>query len=333
MNIRMTSSDKDLRDAFFDELYAIARQDPRVILLTADMGAHSLGRFKKDLSRQYINVCVAEQNMISVAAGLALGGKKVFVYTIIPFATMRCFEQIKVDVCCMRLPVTVVGIGTGLTYGGDGPTHHGIQDIAVMRSLPEMTILNPCDAVITQAAARLAYEQQGPVYVRLERGRFPLIYGAGSADFSRGLHQIREGEDITLIATGNMVHRAVEAADILRKKFLSVRVVDVYRIKPLNTALLIKMMEGTKGVVTLEENCLTGGLGSAVSEVLCDSCKGIALKRLAIPDEHCFASGDREALQQLYQLDVSNIVHSIVRWFPQRAEHVFMEGKEDGFRH
>ncbi|HCJ66263.1 MAG TPA: 1-deoxy-D-xylulose-5-phosphate synthase, partial [Elusimicrobia bacterium] len=118
----MKLSDVDMRDAFFDEVYNIAKSDPNVIFLTADMGAYSLVRFKKELSNQFINVGIAEQNMVSIAAGFALGGKKVFIYSIIPFITLRCYEQIKVDLCCMNLPVTIIGVGVGLTYGSDGPT-------------------------------------------------------------------------------------------------------------------------------------------------------------------------------------------------------------------
>ena len=127
----------DTRDAFFFDLYNIARNDRQVVFLTADMGAYSLARFKKDLPKQYINVGVAEQNMVSVAAGLSLSGKKVFIYSITPFTTFRCFEQIKIDLSGMNLPVVIVGMGTGFTYSGDGPTHHAIHDLAVMRVLPD----------------------------------------------------------------------------------------------------------------------------------------------------------------------------------------------------
>ncbi len=133
----------DIRDAFFDKLYNIAKNDSQVIFMTADMAAFGLVKFKNDLPNQFINVGIAEQNMVSVAAGLALRNKKVFIYTIIPFATERCYEQLSVDACGMNLPITIIGVGPGLTYGSDGPTHHGTQDIAIMRSLPKITILNP----------------------------------------------------------------------------------------------------------------------------------------------------------------------------------------------
>lgn len=167
----------DIRDAFFGELYKIASKDKNVVFLTADMGAFALNKFKGDLPKQFINVGVAEQNLISVAAGLALGGKKVFAYSIAAFITYRCYEQIKVDLCQMGLPVTIIGAGPGLTYGSDGPTHHAIYDIAIMRVLPQMTILTPTSPEKAKKAARIAYDSQTPMYIRLAKGKLPTVYG------------------------------------------------------------------------------------------------------------------------------------------------------------
>jgi len=310
----MKISDVDMRDAFFDEVYKIAKGDPCVIFITADMGAHSLVRFKNDLPEQYINVGVAEQNMVSIAAGLALGGKTVFIYSIVPFVTMRCYEQIKIDLCCMNLPVTIIGAGAGLTYGSDGPTHHAIHDVAVMRTLPEITILNPSDSTMTQAFARISYEAASPVYIRIEKGILPLIYQQKNGDFSDGLAEIKSGDDLTIIATGIMVHHAVKVAEILSQHSVSAGVVDLYRIKPLNADLLLRLADKSKCLVTLEESAITGGMGSAVTEVLSDNSRTIPLKRIAIPDMHCFNAGSRESLQALYGLDTESIVKSIVDW-------------------
>ncbi len=167
----------DTRDAFFDELYAIAMEDRNIMFLTADMGAFSLAKFKKDLPEQYINVGVAEQTLVSVAAGLALGGKRVFIYAMAAFITQRCYEQIKIDLCQMRLPVTIIGSGPGLTYGSEGPTHHAINDVAIMKVLPEMMIITPRDPEEAKEAARIAYGRQMPVYIRLAKGKLPAVYG------------------------------------------------------------------------------------------------------------------------------------------------------------
>ena len=172
----MADEQVDMRDAFFDKLYDIAAKDKKVIFLTADMGAFSLERFKKNLKPQYFNVGVAEQNMVSVAAGLALSGKNVFIYSIVPFVTQRCYEQIKVDLSLMNLPVTIIGSGPGFSYNSDGPTHHALQDLAIIRALPNMTILSPSDSDMAEAFAMLSYKNKGPTYVRLDKGKYSSLY-------------------------------------------------------------------------------------------------------------------------------------------------------------
>jgi transketolase len=256
-----TSNAVDIRDAFFDRLYEIAANDSDVVFLTADMGAFSLAKFKKNLGSQYINVGVAEQNLVSVAAGLALGGKKVFIYAIAPFITQRCYEQIKIDLCCMRLPVTVIGVGAGIAYNSDGPTHHATQDIAVMRALEGITIINPSDPVTSAAAASMAYEENHPVYVRIDKGKWPLLYDE-IQDFVDGLALLRDGGDVLIVSTGLMVHRAIEVAEELSRHSIDAAVLDLYRIKPVNAELLSDVISQSKQVVTLEEHSIVGGIGS-----------------------------------------------------------------------
>ena len=307
----MKIADIDIRDAFFDEVYNIASHDPGVIFLTADMGAFSLNRFKADLSGQYINVGVAEQNMVSVAAGLALGGKKVFIYTIAPFVTQRCYEQIKVDICGMRLPVTIIGSGPGITYSSDGPTHHAIQDVADMRALPEMTIFNPSDPVMAAAAARIAYQSQGPVYVRIDKGKLPLLYD-GSHDFSAGLALLKKGRDLTIVATGIMVPQAFKVVEELAMHSVDAGIIDIYRLKPINEELLLTFIGQSDRIVTLEEHSLIGGIGSAVSEILVDNRKAIPVKRIALSEKNCLGYGDREWMHSFYGLDVKSIVKTVL---------------------
>lgn len=307
----MKVSNIDIRDAFFDEVYKIASKDSNVIFLTADMGAFSLSRFKQDLSSQYINVGVAEQNLVSIAAGLALGGKKVFIYTIASFITQRCYEQIKIDLCCMRLPVTIIGSGPGITYSSDGPTHHAIQDVAIMRALPEMTILNPSDPVSATAAARISYKNDGPVYVRIDKGKLPLLYD-NKKDFSDGLALLKTGRDLMIIATGIMVHQAFKVADELAKHSIDAGIIDLYRIKPINEELLLSVIEKSNRIVTLEEHSIIGGIGSAVSEVLIDNGKAIPMKRIAIADKNCVGYGDRDWMHSLYGIDVQTVCRLIL---------------------
>ncbi|MGD0335693.1 MAG: transketolase C-terminal domain-containing protein [Candidatus Omnitrophota bacterium] len=306
-------SDIDIRDAFFDELYEIAREDKEVLFLTADMGALSLEKFKRDLPRQYINVGIAEQNMISVAAGLTLGGKKVFVYAIAPFITQRCYEQIKIDLACMRLSVTIIGAGAGIVYNSDGFTHHAIQDIAIMRALPGMTILNPADSVTAAAVVRIARNSNGPVYVRIDKGKLPLLYDKKN-NFSEGMAVLKDGRDLMIIATGTMVHQAFKAADRLARHSIDAGIIDLYRIKPINEDLFLTAVKKARRIATLEEHSIIGGIGSAVSEILADRGMALPLKRIGIADEYCRSCGDREWMRKDYGLDIENICKILVNY-------------------
>ena len=311
---KKTMAGVDARDAFFDELYRLAAEDRNVIFMTADMGAFSLERFKRDFPQQYINVGVAEQNMVSVAAGLAMAGKKVFIYSIVPFVTLRCLEQIKIDLCCMALPVTVVGIGAGVMYGGDGPTHHALHDVAVMRALPGMTIYNPSDALLTQASVRLAYDHPGPVYIRIEKGRLPALYEEAGGGFQQGFSHIRAGKDLTIMATGLMVHQAVAATDILSRAGISVGILDIYRLKPLNEQALLEVMLHSSRVVSLEENSRIGGLGTALIELCADAGCQVPFMRLAWPDRHCNEACSREEIHRHYRMDARGVAERILAW-------------------
>ena len=292
----------DIRDAFFDALYDIAKSDRHVIFLTADMGAWSLNRFKEDMPGQFINVGIAEQNMVSVAAGLALGGKKVFIYSIVPFVTERCFEQIKIDVCTMQLPVTIIGTGPGLTYAPDGPTHHAIEDVSVMRALPGMTIFSPCDQYAAAAVADLAYACDDPVYVRIDKGKQSIRYNKNT-DFAQGAISLLAGTDILLISTGVMTHKAMELADKLKERGIQPGVIDLFRIKPLSEDLLEAEIRKYKSIVTLEEHTLIGGIGSAISELMHDKGIILPLKRVGIPDQYCHKYGSREWMRQYLGID------------------------------
>jgi len=302
-----------MRDAFFTRLFEIAQKDRNVLIVSADMGAPSLDRFRKELGDQFINVGIAEHNMVTVAAGLALSGKKVFTYAIMPFVTSRCYEMIKVDFSLMNLPVTTVGVGAGFSYDDSGPTHHCTEDLSIMRVLPNMTILNASDSSMAAEFARMACELQGPSYVRLDRKILPDLYEE-NRDFSDGLSPLKSGKDLCLIATGNMVHRALEVAQRLKHHSLEAGVIDLYRLKPIDADLLLQTLQGVKRVVTVEEHLLAGGLGSAVAEIFVDRGVMIPLRRIGIQDQYYYVYGGRDNIQRICGLDSDQIMESILSW-------------------
>ena len=304
---------ESMRDAFFDRLYEIAIRDRDIFIVSADMGAPSLDKFREHLGDQYINVGIAEQNMVTVAAGLALSGKKAFTYAIMPFATLRCYEIIKVDFSLFNLPVTIVGVGAGFGYDDSGPTHHCTEDITAMRVLPNVTILNASDSVMAAKFAEMSCQMSGPNYVRLDREVLSVIHNR-DADFSDGLTPHQAGKDVTIIATGNMVHRALEVSDKLAAQSLSVGVIDLYRLKPINEELLLQSIKQSKKIVTLEEHLLAGGMGSAVAEILVDHGQNMPLKRIGIRDKYYYAYGGRKNIQSLCGLDVASVTKTILEW-------------------
>lgn len=303
-------SEVDIRDAFWDEVYRLGAEDRDLVLLTDDMDAFGLKKFKEDFPIRFVNIGVAEQNMINLAAGLASCGKRVIAYGIASFITMRCFEQIKVNVCSMELPVVLVGVGAGFSFGFDGPTHHGTQDVAIMRVLPEMTIYNPSDAPSAAACARLAVAGGGPAYIRLDKGRFPDL-GPEGHDASLGFRIVRPVQDITLVATGFMTSQALGAAIALEDRGVRVGVVDLYRIKPAAESFTTDVLARAREVVTVEENAAAGGIGSLVAEIAADRRLDVRVTRIASQDRQFVAYGSREWFHALNGLDESSIVSRV----------------------
>lgn len=281
----MNKEYSDSRDAVFGELHNIALRDSNVILLTADTSVRKLKEFKEDMPNQFFNVGIAEQNMMSVAAGLALSGKHVFVFGIGNFVTLRCYEQINIDICSMNLPVTILGMGTGYGYSSDGTTHHMIEDVSIMRALPNMTIWSPSDYTMIARVVHLAYQTPSPSYIRIDKGLLPYIYDNDNQSFSGGLAVLKSGKDLTIFATSIMVGQALGVADALAEYSIRVGVVDVYRLKPANKNLLVEVIQNSKRVATLEEHTVLGGLGSIVCETLADYGVLLPTKRFGIDDK------------------------------------------------
>jgi len=257
-----------MRNAFADEITRLGASDPRVVLLSGDIGNKLFDKFKQQAQNRFYNCGVAEANMMSVAAGMALSGLRPVVYTITPFTTTRCLEQIRVDVCYHRAPVVIVGTGAGLSYAELGPTHHSLEDLALLRSLPEMTVFAPCDEVELRLGLRAALAQDGPVYMRIGKKGEPVIHsGQPGFRFGKAI-TVREGEDVCLISTGTMMPVVLAAGDLLGRKGLSARVESFHTIKPLDTGRLKEVFARYRLIAVVEEHSRLGGLGGSVAEWL-----------------------------------------------------------------
>ncbi len=294
------------RDSFWNKVYDLAKKNRDVILVSADMGAPSLDRFRTDLSAQFINTGIAEQNAILVASGLAQEGKKVFVYAIAPFITFRCLEQIRVNNAIMKIPITVVGVGAGFGYEDSGPTHHMTEDIALLRSMPNIVINSISDSVMSAAVAEMSCKMSEANYVRLDRLVLPTLYKENE-DFSKGVAILKEG-DAYIAATGSMVHVALEAAEKLSKDGLSVGVIDVYTI-PINKKNFIEAIGDSKKLIALEEHFVSGGFTGAICEVLQDNGIVIPVKRigLSMDQGYCYEYGGRDIIRQYYGIDANSV--------------------------
>ncbi len=257
-----------MRTAFINTLCELARADRRITLLTGDLGFSVLEPFAREFPTQYINVGVAEQNLTGVAAGLALTGRICFTYSIANFPTLRCLEQIRNDVVYHKANVKVVAVGGGFAYGSQGYTHHGVEDLAVLRALPGMVVLAPADPLEAAAATRAIAAHPGPCYLRLGKAGEPVLHASPPAlEIGRAI-PVRPGSDLTLISTGSMLRLALRVADALTAEGRSIRVLSMPGVKPLDVHAVRAAAAETPGIMTLEEHSVTGGLGSAVAEVL-----------------------------------------------------------------
>lgn len=247
--------------------------DERILVLDADLSKSTKTEcFKKKYPERFINMGIAEANMISTAAGLAACGKIVFASSFAMFAAGRAFEQVRNSVCYPNLNVKVCATHAGVSVGEDGATHQALEDVAIMRALPNMTVISPCDAVETRAAIKAAIDNYGPFYVRLGRLAVEEINDADTYKFELGKGvTLKDGTDVTLIATGLMVGEALKAQKILAEENISARVINIHTIKPIDKDIIIKAAKETGALVSCEEHNIIGGLGSAVAEVLCDN--------------------------------------------------------------
>ena len=303
---------KAIRDVYGEVLVEIGEENKDVVVLEADVGSSSKSiLFGKRFPDRYFNVGIAEANMAAMAAGLATAKKIPFANTFAAFMVLRAGDPVRSLIAYTNLNVKLAGTYAGLSDSYDGASHHAIADIAFMRALPNMTVISVADAVETALATRAAAAFEGPVYLRLSRAVVPTIFDDRyKFEIGKGV-QLTEGNDISIVATGYMVHKALEAAEVLKSRGIKARVVNMHTIKPIDKELLIKCAGETGAVVTAEEHNIYGGLGSAVAEVLAKEYP-VPMGFVGIEDRFT-ESGDYEQLLKKYGLSAENIVNEVER--------------------
>jgi transketolase len=296
------------RQVVSDTLAEIGAKDKNILVLTSDSrGSASMANFVKQLPDQLIEVGIAEQNIVGIAAGLAASGKRPFVASPACFLSMRSIEQIKVDVAYSNTNVKLIGISGGLSYGALGMSHHSLQDIAVMRAIPGIDVILPADRHETKKMIEVLARTNHPAYVRIGRNPVADVYDSEDYNFEIGKAvTMKEGKDITIIATGETVRIAIDSAIALKEKGIEARVLNIHTLKPLDEVAIIKAARETGKIITMEEHSIYGGLGAAVSQVIVENCP-IPIKILGIPDEPAIP-GKSEEVFKYYGLSVENII-------------------------
>ena len=301
-----------MRVAFTSRMAEIAAKKKDVILITNDAPTPPFLEFRSKHPERFINAGLAEQNMTGMAAGLALSGKTVFTYSIIPFVMMRCYEQVRDDVCYQNANVKVIGIGGGICYASLGGTHTALEDVSLMRSIPNMTVISPADAIEAKAVCDAVASFKGPVYVRLGRAGEPILYNEKKFKFKIGEPRVmRTGKDVAIVGYGPILVNAIEAADNLKKEGLSVRVVNFPTLKPFNEKALLKIARETQAIVTLEEHSIVGGIASIVSEVLAKNQVAIPFVPIALKHEWLTIYGKQTDLWNVLGLSSKDIEKAV----------------------
>jgi transketolase len=301
-----------VRDAFVRTLTELAPQHPELLFLTGDLGFGVLNDFVARYPRQVLNVGVAEQNMTGLATGLALEGHTVFTYSIGNFPTLRCLEQVRNDICYHAANVKIVSVGSGMSYGAVGFSHHATEDLAILRSLPGLLIFSPGDLWEAAEATRHLVSHRGPAYLRLDKSWAPSTRLPGETFQPGCIRTVRHGSDVTLAATGGLLGEALLAADALAGQGILCRVISVHTVKPLDANALIAAARETGGIVSIEEHAVDGGLGGAIAETLMEA--GVFpgfFVRMGLRNTFSSIVGSQKYLRTVYSLDAESIARTV----------------------
>jgi len=303
-----------MRNTFVNTLIELAEKDKRIFVLTPDLGFSVLEKFEERFPDRFLNMGIAEANAISIASGLALSGKIVYVYSIIPFVTMRPFEQIRVDVAYMNTNVRLVGVGAGVTYGPAGATHHAIEDIALMRALPNMTVFCPSDPYEVEVITKESIKHNGPIYFRLAKKGEPIISDISTQVKLGKANYIQKKDDskIAILFTSNASDLAINVSKKFKNNNIDIDLISMHTIKPFDYKTLEDMISTKEYIFTIEEHNIIGGLGSVVSEYIAESKQNPIFKRFALPDEYSHYVGSQKYIREKFGLTSDNIVKSIM---------------------
>lgn len=301
-----------MRQTCLEMVHELAKADPRVLFIGSDLGAGSLQEMKEQMPDRFIMEGISEQNLVGMAAGLAMSGFVPYVNTIATFLTRRCFEQVAVDVCLHRLPVRLIANGGGVVYAPLGPTHMAIEDIAIMRALPNMAVVAPADAREMARLMAASLDWNGPIYIRIAKGGDPVV-SREELGFAIGQAiPMREGSEVAILSTGVMTGRALAAAELLAGEGIDAGVLHLHTVKPLDEAAVLAWAARARLLVTVEEHVLSGGLGSAVLELLADRMERLPrIKRLGLPDAFPENYGSQDELLKHFGLQPAQIAAAV----------------------
>lgn len=307
-----------MRDLLIEEVYRKMKENNSIFFVSADFGAPALDKLRADFSDRFYNVGIAEQNLIGVSAGLALEGFTVFAYAIAPFLTMRAYEQIRISLSILSqirdVNVNMIGVGTGLSYDVTGPTHHCLEDTAILRLLPNMMVFSPSDAIMAEKFVKYAIDIKRPKYFRLDGKPLPQIYSRNQdISFKDGFTELNDGSDVLLVATGYSTHKALRLSENLIKREISSKVVDVFLLKPLNELNLVKILNNYRLIVTMDEAFLNiGSLDTVISNIIIDNNIKTRLLKFGFEDRYVFDIGNREYLHNVHKISEEHILEKIL---------------------
>jgi transketolase len=304
-----------MRKTCLDMVYELAKKDERILFIGSDLGVGTLDQFKVEMPERFFMEGINEANIVGMAAGLALEGKIVYINTIASFITRRCFEQVVLDLCLHNVNVRLIGNGGGLVYAPLGPTHEAIEDIAIFRAIPRMTIISPADAQEMRCMMPHTVDYPGPIYIRLGKGGDPIVTKDDKSFEIGKIYKMVYGKDAAIVSTGITLKLALDAADNLKSKGIETTVLHVPTVKPLDKDTLLEICKDIPVIVTVEEHTIIGGLGSAIAEIILEAnfSKPKLFKRVGIPDVFPSKYGSQSTLMSYYNISAETIIKEITR--------------------